>query len=110
MRTRLPVPKSKLKRPSQIDAHESGRTVYEGSISAMNGLILNERQKAEVMHQLKKGPHFPSQLTATGLSPYDAHHGEAIRRFISQLSDAGVAELQRDAKGRSEGWVIRTED
>ena len=110
MPARIAPPKQKpdlkgIKRP-EIKTAPSGRKYAEGSLSDAAGVLINEAQEKEIARALATKPVFASEITVTGLSVFDARHQAALREFLGKMDTAGLAELQRDAKGKPVGWCL----
>jgi predicted phage gp36 major capsid-like protein len=83
---------------------ESGRKVYPGSLSMTTELTPGQKDK--ILSMLKQEAHTPTSLVAAvdGLSQYNLHAGEAVRRWLAQLETAGTIQQAKDSNGKLIGW------
>ena len=86
-------------KPESVVDPDTGRRTYAGSLSALY-VDLTASQKAEVLKQLREKPHFPSELSIPHLSPFNPHSGEAVRRYIEDLSKGGTVQLVKTPKAK----------
>jgi len=105
----IPKPPSRIPKPKQLE-HRGDNVVLEGSLSHSRGLILSERQKKQILDQLRDRPSWPSQIEVTGLSRFDAFHCESVTRFIGALESSGIVELVKDERGRALGWSVKSSE
>lgn len=101
---------SKLPPPPKSTVDETGRRIFEGSISQMTSL-LSEAQKAKGLKLLGSAARTPTELVeALGMNAYSPHSSEAIRRWIAELEKDGHVVAARDDRGKLLGWKTPDEE
>ena len=73
---------------------------------------LSESQRASILKQLKGAPRMPTELVAgtEGLSEYNPHCGESVRRYLAELEKNGHIEQVKNERGRLIGWQQKPDD
>jgi hypothetical protein len=100
-----PKPESKVKRP-ELKTLPDGRKFYPGSLSDTGGANLSAAQERQILLQLREPRHL-SELVVEGVSAFNPHSQEAVRRFVGRLSEDGMASLVKDAAGnKTLGWKL----